>query len=377
MRLYLSSLQLDSFRNYETLVVTFSPGLNVIHGDNAQGKTNLLEAVQYLATGRSHRTSRDADLIQEGKESLTARAQVVRKTGRIDLELRYGQRSRKQLKINGIAERKIARLVGSLAAVFFSPDDLQLLKGPPSGRRRFLDLELSQISQNYLHHLMTYNRVITQRNTLLKQPVIDSGLLSVYDQQLVASGAQLIGRRAAAVRRLSPIAAHYHDMLAEGREGLELAYQSQGLAEEGEADLAAIEENLRSRLERVRQEERRRQVTLVGPHRDDIGFWVAGRDARLYASQGQQRTAVLALKLAELQFMTEEIGEAPLLLLDDVASELDPHRRHYLLHAVQEGVQSFITCTDLEDLMVRKWPAEHRLFHVRSGTVALDDRGLE
>jgi len=374
--LYLASLQLDAFRNYNSLSVQFSPGLNVLYGDNAQGKTNLLEAIHFLATGRSHRTSRDQDLIMEGRPALRARAEVVRKTGSIEVELNYGLETRKQLKINGVPERKIARLVGSLAVVFFSPDDLQLLKGPPSGRRRFLDLELSQISQNYLHHLMTYNRLVNQRNTLLKQPTVDAHLLAVYDDQLVETAAQLIVRRAEAVRRLSPLAAHFHALLSDGREDLRLAYQSQGVDEEGQADLDSVAARLRRALASLQGEERRRQVTLVGPHRDDIAIWVAGRDARLYASQGQQRTAVLALKLAELQFMTEEIGEAPVLLLDDVASELDPNRRNYLLAAVQEGVQSFITCTDLEDLMARQWPAGHRLFRVQSGTVNLDERGL-
>ncbi len=374
--MHLATLELRAFRNYDALTIAFSPGLNVLYGDNAQGKTNLLEAIHFLATGRSHRTSRDLDMVKEGEEELLARASVVRRTGTIDLELRLGAATRKQLKINGIAEKKIAKLVGSLAVVLFSPDDLQLLKGPPAGRRRFLDLELSQISQTYLHHLMAYNRLLQQRNSLLKQPALDQGLLAVYDQQLVETGAQLVVRRAEAVRRLSPIASRYHRMLSEGREDLVLEYQSQGLGEDGAADLESVRRRLERELARVRGEELRRQVTLVGPHRDDVGFWIAGRDARLYASQGQQRTAVLALKLAELDFMTAEIGEAPLLLLDDVASELDPHRRHYLLSAVREGVQSFITCTDLEDLMVRTWPKDHRLFRVRAGTVVLDDRGL-
>ncbi|MFZ5823782.1 MAG: DNA replication/repair protein RecF [Bacillota bacterium] len=374
--MYLSSLHLQSFRNYGALHIEFSPGLNVIYGDNAQGKTNLLESIYFLATGKSHRTSRDQELIREGDETLGARATVVRKTGEIHLELHYGLQSRKQLKINGIAERKITRLVGSLTAVFFSPDDLQLLKGSPSGRRRFLDIELSQISQTYLHHLVTYNKVLAQRNTLLKQDGVDDALLGVYDEQLIASGAQLIARRAEAVHRLSPIAAQYHTLLAEGREELRTEYQSQVISAGEPSDVRGIQERLREQLLQARREERRRQVTLVGPHRDDVGFWISDRDARLYASQGQQRTAVLALKLAELQFMTEEIGESPVLLLDDVASELDPHRRHYLLHAVQEGVQTFVSCTDLEDLMVRRWPDEHRLFRVRAGEVQLDDRGL-
>jgi DNA replication and repair protein RecF len=374
---HLASLQLNSFRNYEGLQVSFSPGLNVIYGDNAQGKTNLLEAIYVLATGKSHRTSRDQELIQDGAPALNARATVVRKTGDMSLELMLGHETRKQVKINGVAEKKIAYLVGNLAAVLFSPDDLQLLKGSPSGRRRFLDIELSQISQTYLYHLMSYNRTLAQRNTMLKQASVDPALLAIYDEQLLASGAQLVVRRAQAIQRLSAIAAQYHGMLAEGREALRLAYQSQG-AEPGQTpDAAEVTERLHSQFQQRHREELRRQVTLVGPHRDDIGFWINEKDARLYGSQGQQRTAVLALKMAELQFMAEEIGEYPILLLDDVASELDPTRRHYLFSAVREGIQTFVSCTDLDDLMVRSWDIEHRLFRVRTGTVEWDTRGLE
>lgn len=374
--MYLSSLFLRNFRNYGELSLTFSPGLNVVFGDNAQGKTNLLEAVAFLATGRSHRTSRDQELIREGQPSAVARATVVRKSGELTLELGLSHDSRKQLKINGVTEKKIAQIVGRVAAVFFSPDDLHLLKGPPAGRRRFLDIELSQISQTYLHYLSGYTKVLAQRNTLLKADQTDPALLGVYDEQLLENGAQLIVRRAAAVARLAPIAARYHSMLAEQREDLRMEYHSQG-AEAGQTPgLDEVRERLWSLLQQRRREEIRRQVTLVGPHRDDIAFFVSDRDARLYASQGQQRTAVLALKLAELDFMSAELEEHPVLLLDDVASELDPHRRHYLLHAVQEGVQTFISCTDLDDLMVRTWPSEHRLFRVNTGRVELDARGL-
>lgn len=374
--MHLASLQLLHFRNYSELSARFSPGLNVIFGDNAQGKTNLLEAIAFLATGKSHRTSRDQELIQEGHTALTARAAVERRTGELGLELTLGHDSRKQLKINGIAEKKIARLVGNLAVVFFSPDDLQLLKGSPAGRRRFLDIELSQISQTYLYHLMSYNRTLAQRNTLLKQDPVDPALLSIYDDQLLQSGAELVVRRAEAVRRLSILAAQYHGLLSEGKEVLRLEYQSQGAEPEQAPGAPEVFERLLSQLQQRRREEIRRQITLVGPHRDDVGFWINERDARLYGSQGQQRTAVLALKMAELQFMAEELGEYPVLLLDDVASELDPHRRHYLLNAVREGIQTFVTCTDLDDLMVRSWQMEHRLFRVRAGTVEWDTRGL-
>ena len=374
--MYLSSLILKGFRNYADLHVEFSPGLNAVFGDNAQGKTNLLEAVYFLATGKSHRTSHDQELIREGSPAALARATVVRKTGELSLELALSAESRKQLKINGIPERKIAKLVGNLAAVIFSPDDLQLVKGPPAGRRRLLDLELSQLSQNYLYYLMTFNRALAQRNTVLKQDPVDPAILAVYDEQLVASGAQLIARRAEAVRSLAAIAGEYHHVLSEGREKLVLEYQSQA-ADPGQTPaLPEVTERLQALMRARQREEIRRQVTLIGPHRDDVAFWIDSRDARLYASQGQQRTAVLALKLAELQFMAEQLGEYPVLLLDDVASELDPTRRHYLLNAMQEGIQTFVSCTDLETLMVRSWPTEHRLYRVRAGTVEWDRKGL-
>lgn len=374
--MHLSSLHLRDFRNYRELSLQFSPGLNVIHGDNAQGKTNLLEAIYLLATGRSHRTNRDVELVFHGSASLAAKATVERRTGTLFLELSLGLETRKELKINGMQERRIASLVGSLAAVLFSPDDLQLLKGPPAGRRRFLDVELSQLSQTYLQHLITYNKVLSQRNSLLKSPAPDTNLLSVYDEQLITTGAQLVVRRAGAVRRLAPIAQRYHSSLSDDKEDLRLDYQSQGATPNESPSLATVEQRLSSQLQQRRSEEIRRQVTLVGPHRDDLGFWIDDKDTRVFASQGQQRTTVLALKLAELQFMTEELGEAPVLLLDDVSSELDPHRRHYLLSAVQGGVQTFISCTDLEDLMVRTWPQENRLFRVRAGTIDLEERGL-
>jgi len=374
--LYLAALSLHDFRSYSDITLSFVPGLNVLFGDNAQGKTNLLEAIYFLATGRSHRTSRDQELIRENRPSLFAKAAVIRQTGELSLEVSLGHDARKQLKLNGIPERKITRLVGRLATVFFSPDDLNRLKGAPAGRRRFLDVELSQISEAYLHYLMTYNRVLTQRNTLLKGEIVDVSLLEVYDEQLLAAGAQLITRRATAIAHLAPLAAEYHRMFAEGKEALRLEYQSQGAEVAQTPDVREVTERLWSQMQQRRREEIRRQMTLVGPHRDDVGFWINERDARLYGSQGQQRTAVLALKLAELQFMAAELGENPILLLDDVASELDPNRRHYLLNAVQSGVQTFITCTDLDDLTVRAWPPEHRLFRVRLGSVELDQGGL-
>jgi DNA replication and repair protein RecF len=373
--MWVRSLQLRHFRNYNDLSLTFSPGLNVIHGDNAQGKTNLLESIYLLSTGKSHRTSRDAELITAGANLLTAKASVIRQTGEMALELTLGTETRKQLRINGITEQRIASLVGNLGTVFFSPDDLQLVKGAPAGRRRFLNIEISQLSQTYLHHLIAYTKVMQQRNTLLKREGVDRSLLEIYDHQLITTGAQLILRRAQAVARLSPLAAAYHETLSSGRERLHLQYESQINLQHELPSLHDIESQLWHLLEQRRRDEFRRQITLVGPHRDDLQFQINGADARLYGSQGQQRTAVLALKLAELQYMYEELGEYPVLLLDDVASELDPHRRHFLLHAVREGVQTFVSCTDLEDLMVRTWPPDYALFRVQAGQVTPLEKG--
>jgi DNA replication and repair protein RecF len=371
---WVRSLQLQHYRNYEELSLSFSAGLNVIHGDNAQGKTNLLESIYLLSTGKSHRTNRDLELIASGANLLTAKALVTRQTGDLTLELTLGTETRKQLRINGITEQRIASLVGNLGTVFFSPDDLQLVKGAPVGRRRFLDIEISQLSQTYLHHLIAYTKVMQQRNTLLKREGVDRSLLEIYDQQLVSAGAQLVVRRSQSVARLAPLAAVYHETLSSGREKLQLGYESQ-VGPEAQGSVTEAETALWRILEQRRRDELRRQITLVGPHRDDLAFSINGTDARLYGSQGQQRTAVLALKLAELQYMYEELGEYPVLLLDDVASELDPHRRHFLLHAVREGVQTFVSCTDLEDLMVRAWPSDHALFRVESGHVTKVEKG--
>lgn len=382
--MFLTALQARNFRNYAELAVEFSPGFNVLFGDNGQGKTNLLEALYFLATGKSHRASRDQELIRHGERGLRIRGQVVRQSGTLDLEVVYGRDIRKSLKINGMPEKRIATLVGKLAVVFFSPDDLMLVKGAPAGRRRFLDIELSQLSPTYLHHLQVYIRLLSQRNALLRQVASghgDPGLLDILDQQLTDAGAYLVARRVQAIERLASIAAEMHLRITEGKEHLGLFYSSR-LAGTPDGrfpappEPAAVRACMATLLREYRREEFARATTLVGPHRDDFVVLVNGQDGRIYGSQGQQRTAVLSLKLAELQFMREQLGEFPVLLLDDVSSELDPTRRHYLIHAFQHGVQTFVSCTHLGDLAARTWPADHRLFRVCAGTVHVAQGGL-
>lgn len=367
-------LHLQSFRNYATLDLTFSPGLNVLWGQNAQGKTNLLEAVFLLATGKSPRTTRDGDLVRWGDPGFLLRAQVQRRTGTLDLELTYQHDRRKNLRINGVPERRIAALVGRLAAVFFSPDDLLLIKGPPAGRRRFLDVLLCQAYPAYLHALQVYQRVLEQRNGLLRGLAATGSapgsLLDVLDEQLVAAGAEVTARRIAAVRQLATLAASYHAALSAGREALALCYETELWDPTGpDPSPAELRPRLLALLQQRRRQELARGATAAGPHRDDLAVAIDGRDARLFASQGQQRTAVLALKLAELRFLHAELQEPPVLLLDDVASELDPGRRRHLLAAVGQGAQILLTCTDMSDLQTHLLPAGAAVFRVQAGTV--------
>lgn len=372
--MHVARLVLSNFRNYRDLALELSPRVNAFVGANGQGKTNLLEALHVLATGRSPRGARDAELVLAGESALRIWARVERAEGPVEIDLRIGPSVRRQLRLNGLPHRRMTDLVGRLAVVFFGPDDLLLLKGPPSGRRRFLDILLSQVSPAYLHHLQRFSRALAQRNRLLRQ--VQAGRaprdeIEAWEEPLVESGAEITVRRVRAVSALAPVAAEQHRLISGGTEELEVAYAPAVL----EVDRAAADgppavgRILRHELERRRGEEIARAVTLVGPHRDDVALRIGGSDARAFASQGQQRTAVLALKLAELAYMRQVLGEPPVLLLDDVVSELDPDRRRHLLRAVDGGVQVLLTSTDPQDLAVQAWVPGHRLFEVRAGLV--------
>lgn len=370
-----TQLVLRDFRNYREQAIRLGPGLNAFIGANAQGKTNLLEALHLLATGRSHRGARDADLVRSGADSFYVEARVERRGTTVQLDFSVGAAPGRRVRLDGIPQRRMSDLVGQLAVVFFGPDDLQLLKGPPAGRRRLLDILLAQVSPAYLHELQRYTRALAQRNRLLRQ--VGAGeaapaLLDAWDEPLLDAAAELTVRRVRALDALGPAAAGQHRRIAGAAEELDIAYSPAvpGLTELAREGPSAVRERLRGELQRRRREEIARSATLVGPHRDDIAIRIAGRDARAFASQGQQRTAVLALKLAELAYMTDLLGEPPVLLLDDVVSELDPHRRRHLLGAVQHHVQTLLTATDAQDLAVRRWPADYRLFRVEAGTVA-------
>lgn len=342
--MWVSQLQLTNFRNYARLQLQPDAGLCVLTGDNAAGKTNVLEAVFLCALGRSHRTSRDAELIRESEQAGAVALTLHTRGGTRNISCKLMAGERKRVLIDGAALSRSGELLGCLNVVMFAPEDLMLVKGGPGERRRFLDMEISQLRPAYYYTLQQYNVALKQRNALLKAEA-ETALLEPWDEQLSRLGAAITAERAQFLSELGGIASRLHVQLSGGRETLLLAYQPNLPDVEPDRLSAAMRERLFDALER----DRFRGSTSVGPHRDDIAMALDGSDVRVYGSQGQQRTVVLSLKLSELQIMRQLRGESPVLLLDDVFSELDRRRQRMLLDAVQ-GCQTFLTCTHLEEL---------------------------
>lgn len=342
--MWVSQLQLTNFRNYARLQLQPDAGLCVLTGDNAAGKTNVLEAVFLCALGRSHRTSRDAELIRESEQAGAVALTLHTRGGTRNISCKLMAGERKRVLIDGTALSRSGELLGCLNVVMFAPEDLMLVKGGPGERRRFLDMEISQLRPAYYYTLQQYNVALKQRNALLKAEA-ETALLEPWDEQLSRLGAAITAERAQFLSELGGIASRLHVQLSGGRETLLLAYQPNLPDVEPDRLAAAMRERLFDALER----DRFRGSTSVGPHRDDIAMALDGSDVRVYGSQGQQRTVVLSLKLSELQIMRQLRGESPVLLLDDVFSELDRRRQRMLLDAVQ-GCQTFLTCTHLEEL---------------------------
>jgi DNA replication and repair protein RecF len=342
-------LVLRNFRNYDHCQLALHPGLNIFIGQNAQGKTNLLESVHFLATGRSHRTNSNLDLIRWDTTGFFLHTRLKKRNVKIDIEFKYHRDRSRELKINGIVQRKLSSLLGVLNSVLFTPEDLQLLKGPPALRRRFLDIELSQVNSVYLYALQQYNRVLQQRNNLLRSftgTKSDHMALETWTEQLVKYGVKITFIRQRALQALSNYASPSLYSLSDGQEKLVLVYRPWGR----NLELGTTEEEIGNKfwetLKKEYHNELRRQQSLIGPHRDDFSSLLNGIDVKDFGSQGQQRSCVLAIKMAELQFMKEITGDYPVLLLDDVLSELDASRRESLLNQIGCGIQTIITGTE-------------------------------
>jgi DNA replication and repair protein RecF len=358
----LSHLSLHNFRNYVRLDLDLRPGVTLLLGDNAQGKTNLLEAIYYLATTRSPHAGADRELVnwlavdEEPLPYARLVGRVARAASDLTIEITLtqqannGTRYRKQIRLNGVAKRAMD-LLGQLNVVLFLPDDIALVFGSPSRRRRYLDATLCQIDPPYCRTLSQYNQIVTQRNALLRdlrERGGDPAQLAFWDERLVQHGAYLVARRWEALVALDELARAVHNELTDRAERLHLRYVP-SVEIDGQGAVDAVQAAFQAQLEGLRRREIAAGVTLVGPHRDEMRFLINDVDAGIYGSRGQQRTAALALKLAEVDLMRRETGEHPVLLLDDVLSELDAHRRRFLLHYLDDGPQqAVITATELD-----------------------------
>ncbi len=357
----IDSVEICNFRNYENAKLEFHESTNVLYGDNAQGKTNILESIFVCGTTKSHKGSKDKELIRLGTEEAHIRLFITKKgiSHKIDMHLKKNKA--KGIAIDGIPIRRSSELMGLINIIFFSPEDLRIIKNGPSERRRFVNLELCQLDKMYLHDLGEYNKVLNQRNKLLKQISFQPSLkdtLEIWDNQLVEYGKNIIRRRKEFVKQLEEIVYSINQKLTGGKEQLHVVYEPDVEEEEFEKKLNLfIEKDLKT------------FTTNVGPHRDDLSFLNGEIDLRKYGSQGQQRTCALSLKLAEIELVKQLIGDQPILLLDDVLSELDRNRQNYLLDSIHD-IQTIVTCTGLEEFIDSRLTLD-RVFRITNGTVDL------
>lgn len=364
----LQQLQLQHFRNYDQLDVQFQPGVNVLIGENAQGKTNLLEAIHVLALTRSHRTNKDRQLIQWGQKTALIRGRVKRRVDHLPLEVELTTRG-KRVSVNHLYQNRLSSYIGNLQVVLFAPEDLSLVKGAPQERRRFMNMEFGQMSAAYLYNVSQYHSILGQRNQYLRQlkhhQQNDQVLLGVLSDQLADVGAKVSLARFQLVGRLEKWAANLHKQISVQQEELKLKYISQL-----KIDKNTTEDDLKNQLRSLFTDNSDREIelgtSLAGPQRDDLQFIVNGQNVQHYGSQGQQRTTALSVKLAEIDLMKEQTGEYPLLLLDDVLSELDDDRQTHLLEAIQDKVQTFLTTTSLSGV-AEKLIKQPTIFRIHDG----------
>ncbi|GAA0334564.1 DNA replication/repair protein RecF [Bacillus carboniphilus] len=369
--MYIKELSLKNYRNYEHLEASFDEKIHVIKGENAQGKTNVMESIYVLAMAKSHRTSQDKELIRWEEEYAKIEGSVEKRHGSLPMKLVISNKGKKA-KVNHIEQSKLSQYVGHMNVVMFAPEDLNIVKGSPQIRRRFIDMEIGQVSPIYLHTLSQYQKALFQRNQFLKMQrsakVKDEIMLEVYTEQLINFAAQIIQKRFEFIQLLESWARPIHSGISRGKEVLALKYRpSVNVSEEEE--LSKIVDGLQEKFAKIKTREWERGVTLAGPHRDDLAFFVNDRDVQTFGSQGQQRTTALSVKLAEIELIHKEIGEYPILLLDDVLSELDDYRQSHLLNTIQGKVQTFVTTTSTEGIDHQVLD-DATVWYVESGTLS-------
>ncbi|MBO0460336.1 MULTISPECIES: DNA replication/repair protein RecF [Enterococcus] len=366
----LNKLHLKNYRNYQELQIDFSKNLVIFLGENAQGKTNLLESIYVLAMTRSHRTNSEQELIGWNDEQSMIQGEITRGTSKIPLEIQLSKKGRKT-KINHIEQKKLSSYVGQLNVILFAPEDLSLVKGSPQIRRKFLDMELGQINPIYLYDLVQYQAILKQRNQYLKQlnekKQTDLLYLDILSEQLAEFGSKVLKARAQFIKRLEYWANSLHQQITHQREQLAIEYVT-SLSSLDTLTVQEIQSQFLTLLEQNKKKDLFRGTTTVGPHRDDLSFFVNEKNVQNFGSQGQQRTTALSVKLAEIDLIKEETGEYPILLLDDVMSELDDQRQLHLLETIEGKVQTFLTTTTL-DHVKNKMTVEPEIFYVQQGEI--------
>ena len=359
--MYIRSLKLNNFINYKELDIEFSRGTNILYGDNAQGKTNILESIYYGSTSKSHKGNKDREVIRFNEFESHINLMVVKNDAPVRIDIHLKKNKPKGIAINGIPVKKATELFGILSVVLFSPEDLNIIKNGPAERRRFIDMELCQIDKIYLSNLSNYTKILNQRNSLLKEINVnnDNALketLDIWDMQLSDYGAKIIARRNTFIDEINEIIYGIHRSLTNGKEELIIKYEPN-----------IMHNNLYDEIVRNRNRDIYLKMTTVGPHRDDICIMNKDIDLRTYGSQGQQRTAALSLKLSEIELIKRLTNDVPVLLLDDVLSELDSNRQKFLLNSIT-NVQTVITCTGLDEFIENRFNIDN-IYRVVEGTV--------
>ena len=362
----IKNLSLYNFRNYAEEKFTFSPGLNVLFGKNGQGKTNCAEAVFYLCTGASLRIRHDKQLVKMGETCAKISATAQNRYGEVKIEADIYE-DKREIRVGGNKISKNADLMGHINTVFFSPGELRLIQDGPDERRRFMNISISQTSPAYYTALLRYNKILDQRNALLKNPDISLvyDTLPVWDEQLCKYAAIIVKKRMEFLEILAPSAKEIHSALTDGAEELEISPSKKYIGDEN-----AVFEKLKKSLANNYDKDLRLGFTTVGPHRDDLEFFISGKDAKAYASQGQTRTAALSVKLAEVEIFKRLSGEYPVLILDDVMSELDLPRRKKLLSRIS-GLQTILTCTHAERVL---YGADCNKIRIEDGKIKEDKK---
>lgn len=366
--MHIKHISLMNFRNYEHEEIEINKGINIFYGQNAQGKTNIIESIYISSTGKSHRSQKDNELIRWNNEDSKIKIFYEKDNQENNLEIYLKKNQRKAIKHNGVKLNKTGELLGNLITVIFSPDHMKIIKEGPAERRRFIDIILSQIKPGYFYNLSQYVKLVMQRNNLLLQAKSDAKVidtLEIWDQQLIEYGSKIIIERIEFIKLIQSYANQIHKSITNNKENLKLVYKSS--IDYEEQDEQKIKETFQKDLDKFRVIDIKRGVTHKGPHRDDILFYINDMEVKTYGSQGQQRTTLLSLKIAELQFMNYETDSYPVLLLDDVFSELDTERQRFLMKFIK-NIQTFITCTDVEyfkNLNIENY----KLFNVIEGKI--------